>query len=86
MRPVGCASVWQGQPTFAYQDVALSALYLATKVEECYKRLDDIVSAGLELDSRIDQGVSAGGGTSSDRESEVSARAYMLVGWYAVVF
>lgn len=80
MRPVGCGSVHQGQPTFAYQDIALAALYLATKVEECYKRLDDLVAVGLELDSRIDQGAGAGSssaggaatGQSADRESEVS--------------
>ncbi|CAO1620913.1 unnamed protein product [Sympodiomycopsis kandeliae] len=63
MRPPGGSSVFQGQTTFAYQDVAMASLYLATKVEECYKRLDDIVNVGLELDHRIESS------SSTDQES-----------------
>lgn len=55
MRPVGYMDGLDGPPSFAYQDVALASLYLATKVEESYRKLDDIVTAGAETETRINE-------------------------------
>lgn len=55
MRPIGHVDRPGAIPSFAYQDVALAALYLATKVEESYRKLDDIVTSGAELETRVSE-------------------------------
>lgn len=59
MRPVGSPASHQGQPAFAWQDVALAALYLASKVEESYRKLDDILNLGMQYEERIGDAISS---------------------------
>lgn len=58
MRPIGYVDRVDAPPVFLAQDVALAALYLATKVEESYRKLDDIVHLSLEFDARINETIS----------------------------
>ena len=61
MRPPGFPSLYSGQRTYVYQDIAIAALYLASKVEEGYRKLDDIVSIACQVEpGRVGSGLEEG--------------------------